>query len=93
MQRVGLRELNQNASAVVRQVAAEGVSIEVTDRGRPVARIVPVARPDRLEELIERGDVIASDGRDPLPVEPLTLPAGCPPLSQILEEMRNAERY
>jgi len=35
---VGVRELRQNASVILRRVAA-GESIIVTDRGRPVARI------------------------------------------------------
>jgi prevent-host-death family protein len=38
---VGIRELKENASALIRRVAA-GETIRVTDRGRPVARIVPL---------------------------------------------------
>ena len=40
MATVGLRELRQDASEIVRRVEA-GESIEITVSGRPAARIVP----------------------------------------------------
>jgi prevent-host-death family protein len=43
MESVGVKELRQNASVLLRRVAA-GESILVTDRGRPVARLSPVSR-------------------------------------------------
>ena len=52
---VGVRELK---NALSRYLAAvrEGRELIVTDRGRPVARIVPVTRSiDRLAELIAEG--------------------------------------
>ena len=42
MDRVGIRELKQNASRVVARAAA-GESLIITDRGRPVAQIVPLS--------------------------------------------------
>ena len=55
---VGIRELKAQASAVVRRAAA-GQVITITDRGRPVARIVPV-RDDEgwWDEMIEEGRII-----------------------------------
>lgn len=41
MERIGVRELRQHASRYLARVAG-GESLEVTDRGRPVARLVPV---------------------------------------------------
>ena len=41
MMRVGIRELRQDASTWVRRAAA-GETIEVTDRGRPVAQLGPL---------------------------------------------------
>jgi prevent-host-death family protein len=41
MDRIGVRELRQHASRYLARVAG-GETIEVTDRGRPVARLVPV---------------------------------------------------
>ncbi len=43
---VGIRALQQHASAVVARVAA-GERIVVTDRGRPAALLVPNATPER----------------------------------------------
>ena len=41
MDEVGIRALKQNASAVVRGVS-RGAAVVVTDRGRPVAQLVPL---------------------------------------------------
>ena len=43
MDSVGVKELRQNASKVLRRVAA-GESLLVTDRGRPIARLSPLTR-------------------------------------------------
>ena len=47
MRTVGIRELKQRASAVVREVRETGAAYEVTYRGRVVARLVPVEEPER----------------------------------------------
>ena len=52
-ERVGVRALQQHASRVIRQVA-DGATVEVTDRGRLVARLVPVTA-DPLVVLHESG--------------------------------------
>lgn len=59
MERIGVRELRQNASAYLARVAL-GESIEVTDRGRPVALLVPPAA-DEWAALIETGRVAAPE--------------------------------
>ena len=57
METIGLRELNQNPSKAVARVRA-GVSIVVTDRGRPVLRMVPeTAHPSALQRLLATGEV------------------------------------
>ena len=57
METIGLRELNQNPSKAVARVRA-GESIIVTDRGRPVLRLVPeTENPSTLERMISRGTV------------------------------------
>jgi prevent-host-death family protein len=60
MERIGVRELRQHASRYLARVAT-GETIEVTDRGRPVALLVPT-REDRWEELISSGQVVAATG-------------------------------
>jgi prevent-host-death family protein len=57
METIGLRELNQNPSKVVARVRA-GVSILVTDRGKPVLRMIPeVEGETSLEPMIAEGTV------------------------------------
>ncbi len=52
---MGIRELKENASALIRRVAA-GETIRVTDRGRPVARIVPLREDEGWwDQMIEDG--------------------------------------
>jgi len=56
MERIGVRELRQHASRYLARVAG-GESIEITDRGKPVALLVPTAN-DPWEELRASGQVI-----------------------------------
>jgi prevent-host-death family protein len=60
MERIGVRELRQNASRYLARVAM-GESIEVTDRGRPVAVLVPI-QGDHWQSLVARGQVLPADG-------------------------------
>jgi prevent-host-death family protein len=55
MDRIGVRELRQHASRYLARVAG-GETLEVTDRGRPVAHLVPI-RTEVWDELITRGRV------------------------------------
>jgi prevent-host-death family protein len=89
MNRVGIRELKQNASAVIRRAAA-GETIEVTDRGRPVARIVPLRASSVLDQMIAEGRATRGKG-DLLRLKPHP-PIPGKSLSQILAEMRDDER-
>lgn len=57
METIGLRELNQNPSKAVARVRA-GASLIVTDRGRPVLRMVPeVGESGALERMVAAGEV------------------------------------
>jgi prevent-host-death family protein len=53
---VGVRELRDGLSRHLAEVRS-GRTLTVTDHGRPIARIVPVDRPTRLERLIAEGRV------------------------------------
>ncbi len=88
MRRVGVRELRQQASKVLDEVKA-GAVVEVTERGEPVARIVPL-RPDPWQALLESGRVQVPIGpADLLNVEPFLGPGSA---SDALDELRRDER-
>ena len=55
MKAVGVRELRQRASELLRRVEL-GETIEVTDRGRPVAVLAPLASRSALERLRAGGE-------------------------------------
>ncbi len=88
---IGVRELRQRASELLRRVEA-GETIEVTDRGRPVALLTPVPRATGLERLRVEGDTTAaSDDLDTLPA-PIAAPPTGPLPSRVLERLRPDER-
>ena len=62
-----MRELRQHASRYLARVAA-GERLEVTDRGRPVALLVPVSV-DPWDQLLESGRVRRPGGREGLTAE------------------------
>jgi len=91
MKRIGIRELRQRASDYVR-LAERGEQIEITDRGRPVALLVPVPQGSTRERLIAEGRLKVGGG-DPLRLgPPPPTPPGEPTLSEVLEELRRDER-
>lgn len=98
MDRIGVRELRQNASKYLDRVK-HGESIEVTERGVPVAIIspVPTARKSRVQELMDegrmspgRGDFAAWFAANP-PV-PVNSEYTGPSIAQVLDEQRG-ERH
>ena len=75
-QSVGVRELKAKLSEHLDRVKS-GASLTVTERGKPIARLVPVERiepPDWLKPLIESGAVRWS-GLPYVPHEPI-VPTG-----------------
>ncbi|HET7169373.1 MAG TPA: type II toxin-antitoxin system prevent-host-death family antitoxin [Candidatus Limnocylindrales bacterium] len=85
MERIGVRELRRDASGALRRVAA-GETIEVTDRGRPVA-VLTKSMPSGLARLEREGLLRRAVGRL-LELEPMRLPAGVRPPSEIVSEGR-----
>jgi prevent-host-death family protein len=91
MTSVGVRELRQRASELLRLVEA-GETIEVTDRGRPVAVLAPLPDVGALDRLRAAGEVNAAATEfDDLP-EPLQSTPGTPLPSEVLERLRCDER-
>lgn len=88
MERIGLRELRQHASRYIARVS-QGETVEITQRGRLVARIVPAVE-DPWQDLILRGDVIPAEAAESLlDVTPLNIGVD---LSDALQELRADER-
>lgn len=48
MDSVGIKQLNRDTSAVIRRVRDRQETLEVTYRGKVVARIVPVPSPEEI---------------------------------------------
>lgn len=70
MEYIGLREFNHNLSSIMARVAA-GASIVITDRGKPIADLVPHDAPEEpsvWDELVATGQLRpASRSRRNLP--------------------------
>jgi prevent-host-death family protein len=90
MASVGIRELRQRASELLRRVE-DGESIEITDRGRPVAVLAPLPV-DPLERLIAAGDLQPGAGDIADLPEPLVVPAAIELPSAALARLRRYER-
>ncbi len=91
MTSVGIRELRQHASELLRQVE-QGETIEITDRGRPVAVLAPLPDPGPSERLRASGDLVPADASfDDLPAALEITPDQEPP-SSILARLRADER-
>jgi prevent-host-death family protein len=82
--RVGVRELRQNLSVYLRRVK-EGEALDVTERGRTVARLVP-ARETTLDRLIAEGKARPAT-RDP---HDLVVPPG--PITEAVSRALQGQR-
>ncbi|MHB1235852.1 MAG: type II toxin-antitoxin system Phd/YefM family antitoxin [Microbacteriaceae bacterium] len=98
MERIGVRELRQNASRYLARVK-QGESIEVTERGVPVAVLspVPAEKTSLYDRLVAEGKLIPGKGdfiqwmeENPLPTDP---DLDGPTATEILLQMREDERY
>ena len=88
---VGVRELRQKASELLRRVEA-GETIQITDRSRPVAILAPIPDVGATAALRATGDLVpAPDDLKTLP-EPLPLRPGQEPPARVLERLRADER-
>lgn len=93
-ERVGIRELRNNASKVVRRAQA-GDRIVITVDGVPAARIGPLNDPSdarTLDDLVAAGLLLPAETTAPSsPPRPLRLRPGSPTAAQILDELRGGE--
>jgi prevent-host-death family protein len=88
---VGVRELRQRASELLRRVEA-GETIEITDRGRPVALLSPMPEGGPYEQMLASGEIErATTNFDDL-AEPAELEPGVELPSVTLARLRQCER-
>jgi prevent-host-death family protein len=91
METIGLRELNQNPSKAVARVRA-GASLVVTDRGKPVLRMIPeTEHPSTLQRMIAAGEARAPADMA-MPDVIIELEPGAGSLADLLIADRDAER-
>jgi prevent-host-death family protein len=83
---VGVRELRQNLSVYLRRVQA-GEALEVTDRGRVVAMLVPLGKPSTAV-----GRLVASGRASPAQGDLIELGAPAGRVSERLTEALAEER-
>ncbi|HEY4990583.1 MAG TPA: type II toxin-antitoxin system prevent-host-death family antitoxin [Nakamurella sp.] len=89
---MGIRELRQNASELLDRVAA-GHSIEITNHGRAVARLVPAAHGNGRTYAEHIADGTLRPGRgDVLDVLPIDRPTGVPGTDELLALDRDQSR-
>ncbi len=90
---IGIRELREHASRYVR-MAREGRRVAVTDRGKLVAYLVPAVEPAGVRARLEAAGAYqpaVGSLLDLLPPPPT--PDGSRPLSEVVEELREQERW
>ena len=89
---MGLREVNQQAGRVYREVESTGVPVTVTDRGRPIAQIVPIRDDESwYERMVREGKVRRAADDWALPATRWQAPEGFD-LEQLLLGEREEDR-
>lgn len=84
---VGVRELRNALSRYLHRVRG-GQTIVITDRGEPVARLIPAGRPEPLARLMAEGRVTWSGTAFQPPGKPIR-PRPGPPFSHYVSEDRS----
>jgi prevent-host-death family protein len=84
---VGVRELKQDASRILRRVREEGESFDVTYHGKVIAKLVPVedaeSRLRSFDEFIAEWDALTADDPD--------MPVGNYAVESVRESRRRIE--
>jgi len=92
MRSIGVRELRQNASRYLLEVK-RGETVEVTDRGEPVARLVPIPKQEStFDRLVAEGRIRSARGNLLDLGPPLQPKPGVPLPSEVLAKLRADER-
>lgn len=91
MTSVGVRELRQRASALLRLVE-QGETVEITDRGRPVALLSPVPEGSAIEQMLAAGEIDPATGDIADLPDAIVLAPGEELPSDALRRLRRDER-
>jgi prevent-host-death family protein len=82
---VGIRELRAHLSRYLDRVR-EGDEIVVTDRGKPIAQILPMNGQRKIDRLIAAGLVTPAPRKEPRPLpKPIKIEGG---ISDLIDEQR-----
>jgi prevent-host-death family protein len=95
MESVTVSELNRQTARMLERVTA-GEPVEISEYGRPVARIIPAAPATGvplLDRLIAQGRAIPASSPGPIPPTPPRGEADDVSLSAALAQLRDDERY
>jgi prevent-host-death family protein len=90
MEQIPIRTLNQDTAGVLARVE-RGEVVEITNRGRPIARIVPVGA-DSLADLVAAGVVHPPTVTGPVPM-PQVAPESDAESGALLSALRDEERW
>jgi prevent-host-death family protein len=93
MESIGVRELRQHASRYLARVKA-GETLEITERGTPVAKLAPVQGMSFRDQLIASGELIPAErtDRENMP-KPIPRRPGERSISEVLQEQREERLY
>lgn len=86
MERISLRSLHQDTAGVLARVE-QGETVEITNRGRLVARIVPAGL-DPLDELVNTGAIAP-----PTMTLPFTMPVVGQDAGELISGLLDGERW
>jgi prevent-host-death family protein len=90
MDQIPIRTLNQDTAGVLARVE-RGETVEITNRGRPIARIVPLTV-DAMTELIASGAVLPPIVAGPIQLPTVPADPGVD-AGQVVSALRDEERW
>jgi prevent-host-death family protein len=95
VRRIPIRELQQHAARVIRELTEAEESAEITSRGEVVARLIPVSPAERaFAAMIAQGEITPAEGdKDISDIQPLPARKDGVTLSEALEQMRQEEPW
>jgi prevent-host-death family protein len=90
VERIPIRTLNQDTAGVLARVE-RGEVVEITNRGRPIARIVPIGA-GSLADLVAAGVVLPPTVTGPVPM-PQVVAEPVSKSGALLSALRDEERW